>query len=157
MDQYSESGKMSQAGYREQAHNSACASQQEKQECCGTGRASLYLDILYPCAVYQGGWLPVCLKSRAKSQRAFYLKPATPVTFPLPSQKGEAAIQRLARQMTVELSHPVIWESLPMFVPPWDSQRSQHAPTCPSSTLCQLPPCQWAPVKVPHLWLRDGL
>lgn len=43
----------------------------EEQEYCGTGGASLYLDILYPCAVYQYGCLPVCLKSRAKSQRVF--------------------------------------------------------------------------------------
>lgn len=57
--------------------------------------------------------------------------------------------------MTVELSHPVIWESLPRLVPPRGSQTGQHAPTCLSRTSCRLPPCQWAPVKV--IACRDGL
>lgn len=99
----------------------------------------LYIESLCCVSV----WVSACLsEEQDKISKNFYLKPATPVAFPLPSQKGEAATQKLARQMTVELSHPVIWESLPMFVPPWDPQRSHHAPTCPSSTLCQLPPCQ---------------
>lgn len=97
----------------------------------------------------------VCLpEEQGKISKGFYPKTATPVAFPFPSQKGEAAIQKLARQMTAELSHPVIWESLPRFAPPRDSQRSQHAPICPSMTSCQLPPCQWAAVKVPHLCLQ---
>lgn len=93
-------------------------------------------------------------EEQGKISKGFYPKPATPVAFPFPSRKEKAAIQQLARQMTAELSHPVIWESLPRFVPPRDSQRSQHAPICHSRTSCQLPPCQWAAVKVPHLCLQ---
>ena len=103
--------------------------------------------------ISMGAGLP---ERQGKISKGFYPKPATPVAFPFPSQKGGAVIQKLACQMTVDLPHPMIWESLLRSVPPRGSPRSQYASASPSSAPCQLPPCLGAPSEGPSS-CRDGL
>lgn len=127
-----------------------------EQDCCGTGGASLYLDIclyIHTCAVYPLGVFLAVWRA-GQNRKGFSPETSNTSHFPFAQSEREAAIQKLSRQMTVELSHHMIWESLPGFVLPRDSQTGQHAPTCLSSTSCQLPPCQWAPVEVVHLCLQ---
>lgn len=76
VDQWTESGKMSQAGYREQAHHPACASRQEEQECWGTQvEPPCILMYCIPVLCINMG---VCLpEEQSKCSKSFNLKPAT--------------------------------------------------------------------------------
>lgn len=145
---------MSQAGYREQAHHSASTSLQKSKNTVAQVEPPCILICCIPVLCISMG---VCLSVRRAGQNLKGFSPETSNTgrFPFARSEREVAIQKLSRQMTVELSHPVIWESLPRLVPPRDSQTGQHAPTCLSRTSCRLPQCQWAPVKV--IACRDGL
>lgn len=113
---------------REAAGQPVLSGRKSKNVLAPVGSPCILIYCIPLLRISMGACLP---ETQCKISKSFYPKPATLVAFPFPSQKGGVVIQKLACQMTVELRHPVIWESLPRSVPPRGSLRSQHASISP--------------------------